>query len=90
MGAVVGGTFPDEVAEVRSEYPELFLLVPGYGAQGATAEDVARAFVGRTGAIVPASRSLIGAHRGKPGGQFADHVRAAVLAMREEIGACLS
>jgi len=89
VGAVVGGTFPTELAEVRAEFPSLFFLVPGYGAQGATARDVARAFVGRTGAVVAASRSLIGAHRGKPGTQFADHVRSAVLAMREEIGACL-
>ncbi|HAZ27731.1 TPA: orotidine-5'-phosphate decarboxylase, partial [Candidatus Acetothermia bacterium] len=89
MGAVVGGTYPDELAQVRAAFPSLFLLVPGYGAQGAKAEDVARAFVGGTGAVVAASRSLIGAHQGKPGVRFAEHVRAAVLTMREEIRACL-
>jgi orotidine-5'-phosphate decarboxylase len=89
VGAVVGGTYPDELAEVRDAFPSLFLLVPGYGAQGAGARDVARAFVGKTGAIVAASRSLIGAHRGKPAHEFPDHVRAAVVRMREEIGSCV-
>lgn len=90
LGCVVGGTYPEELAQLRAGFPELFFLVPGYGAQGATARDVARAFVGKTGAVVAASRSLLGAHRDRPGGGFADHVRAAVVRMREEIGACLS
>ncbi|MCR4392321.1 MAG: orotidine-5'-phosphate decarboxylase [Candidatus Acetothermia bacterium] len=90
IGGVVGGTYPDELAEVRAEFPSLFLLVPGYGAQGAKAEEVARAFVGGTGAVVAASRSIIGAHRGKPGARFAEHAREAVLRMREEIARCLA
>lgn len=90
IGAVVGGTYPDDMAAIRTEFPSLFLLVPGYGAQGATARDVARAFVRGTGALVAASRSIIGAHRGKPGAHFADQAREAALRMREEITRCLA
>jgi len=90
IGGVVGGTYPDELAEIRARFPSLFLLVPGYGAQGAKAQDVARAFVGGTGAVVAASRSILGAHRDRPGARFAEHVRAAVLTMREEIVRCLA
>jgi orotidine-5'-phosphate decarboxylase len=65
VGAVVGATFPQEVAEARELLPRSVLLLPGVGAQGARAEDLAAAFsVGPAGAIVTASRSVIYADRG--------------------------
>ncbi|MDZ7704346.1 MAG: orotidine-5'-phosphate decarboxylase, partial [Trueperaceae bacterium] len=44
VGAVVGATHPQVLREVRRALPYSVLLVPGYGAQGARAEDVAGAF----------------------------------------------
>ena len=64
VGAVVGATYPEQLAELRTEMPHACLLVPGFGSQGGTAEDVAPAFdqKGR-GAIINNSRGIIFAHR---------------------------
>ena len=60
VGAVVGATFPREVAEARRLLPQTVLLLPGIGAQGGTPEDVAGAFAGGpASALVAASRSVI-------------------------------
>jgi len=60
VGAVVGATYPDEARQLREMMPEQLFLVPGYGAQGATAADCAASFrPDGTGAIVNASRSVI-------------------------------
>ena len=59
-GAVTGATWPQELKELRSRLPHTFFLVPGYGAQGGTAEDVQYAFDrDGHGAIVNASRSIM-------------------------------
>ena len=58
-GAVVGATWPEELAALRKRMPHVPLLVPGYGSQGGTAEDVAGAFASDgTGAIVNSSRGI--------------------------------
>ena len=60
VGAVVGATFPREVAEARALLPQTVLLLPGIGAQGGAPADVAAAFAaGRASALVSASRSVI-------------------------------
>jgi orotidine-5'-phosphate decarboxylase len=65
VGAVVGATFPQPVAEARQLLPRSVLLLPGVGAQGARPEDLAEAFsVGPAGALVSASRSVLYADRG--------------------------
>jgi orotidine-5'-phosphate decarboxylase len=65
VGAVVGATFPQEVAEARQLLPRSVLLLPGVGTQGARAEDLAEAFaIGPAGALVSASRSVLYADRG--------------------------
>lgn len=59
VGAVVGATHPADLARLRGLLPGVWLLVPGYGAQGATAADVAAAFrPDGLGAIVNSSRSV--------------------------------
>lgn len=64
VGAVVGATYPREVAEIRRLLPQSVLLLPGIGAQGAGPADVARAFTsGPASALVSASRSVIYAYR---------------------------
>ena len=59
VGAVVGATHPRELAELRIALPNVWFLVPGYGAQGGTAADVQPAY--RTdglGAVVNSSRGV--------------------------------
>lgn len=60
VGAVVGATYPQQLAALRKRMPTAWILVPGYGAQGGKAEDVALAFgADGLGAVVNASRSLM-------------------------------
>jgi orotidine-5'-phosphate decarboxylase len=67
VGAVVGATYPAEARQLRTMMPEQIFLVPGYGAQGATADDCAASFKpDGTGAIVNASRSVIYAYDKNP------------------------
>jgi len=62
VGAVVGATYPDEARRLRLLMPDTLFLVPGYGAQGATAADAVagRRSDGR-GVLVSSSRGVIGA-----------------------------
>ncbi len=63
IGAVVGATYPEQLAELRSIMPHTWILIPGYGAQGGTAQDVAHGFDSRgLGAIVNSSRGIIFAY----------------------------
>ena len=89
-GAVVGATYPSDMRELRRRLEHTFFLVPGYGAQGGTAEDVQYAFDKKgCGAIVNASRSIMCAWQktGGDGHDFQDAARAAAEAMRDAIGA---
>lgn len=87
-GAVVGATYPSDLRALRKRLEHTFFLVPGYGAQGGTAEDVQYAFdkYGR-GAIVNASRSIMCAWQktGKDGMDYQDAARATAEAMRDDI-----
>jgi orotidine-5'-phosphate decarboxylase len=68
VGAVVGATFPREVAQARELLPRSVLLLPGIGAQGASPADVAAAFAaGPASALVSASRSIIYASKERGG-----------------------
>lgn len=64
VGAVVGATYPEQLHELRAAMPHCWLLVPGFGAQGGTAGDVAGAFDEQgLGALVNSSRGIIFAHQ---------------------------
>ena len=87
-GAVAGATYPEELQKLRARMPHTFLLVPGYGAQGGTAEDVQYAFQkDGHGAIVNSSRGIICAWQktGKDGKDFGDAARDAAIAMRDDL-----
>jgi len=88
LGAVVGATHPKTLKELRRRLPDTFFLVPGYGAQGGTADDVRHAFneLGR-GAIVNASRSIMCAWQktGKDGIDYQEAALAAAVKMRDEL-----
>jgi orotidine-5'-phosphate decarboxylase len=95
VGAVVGATYPEQLPNLRAEMPGAIFLVPGFGAQGGRAEDVALAFddSGR-GAIINSSRDIIFAHRkpehaGVPASRFEEAVLAAARAAKVQIDAAL-
>jgi orotidine-5'-phosphate decarboxylase len=81
-GAVVGATYPEELAGLRRAMPGVLFLVPGYGAQGGTARDVASAFDSRgRGAIINSSRGIIEAYlRPEMKERFGDDWQEAVSA----------
>jgi orotidine-5'-phosphate decarboxylase len=59
VGAVVGATYPAELSDLRKMMPEVIFLVPGFGAQGGTAADVAAAFhADGLGSIINSSRGI--------------------------------
>jgi orotidine-5'-phosphate decarboxylase len=104
VGAVVGATHREVGAELRRKFPNMFFLVPGYGAQGATAEDIREFFdTDSRGCIVNSSRGIIGAwtkdERGADGASaltadeaielLAETSRSAALRMKEELGGVL-
>jgi orotidine-5'-phosphate decarboxylase len=63
VGMVVGGTAPDVTAALRQKYDKVWLLIPGYGSQGAEAADCVRfCKADGTGALINASRSIIYAY----------------------------
>ena len=83
VGAVVGATYPEEMKYLRTLMPHIPFLIPGYGAQGGTAEDVKHGFIpDGTGAIVNASRSIIYASNGK---DWKEAAQMAAAKMAEEL-----
>lgn len=96
VGAVVGATHPQQGSRLRQLLPHTFFLVPGYGAQGATAQDLRGCFDSKgQGAIVNSSRGIIAAWKSsKYAGAFtkenwAQASRQAVIDMREDLNSVL-
>jgi orotidine-5'-phosphate decarboxylase len=89
IGAVVGATQPHTMQSIRKRLPRSFFLLPGYGAQGATAEMTRAAFTDGVGALVSASRSILYAHREKKyadaAGDWEKCVERAVLDMKADL-----
>lgn len=90
VGAVVGATYPDDARRARELMPNAIILVPGYGAQGASADDsVAAARADGSGILVNASRSLMYAWRKRPDSTPAEAAAEAAKTMRAELNAAL-
>jgi orotidine-5'-phosphate decarboxylase len=90
IGAVVGATYPEHARRARELMPNAIILVPGYGAQGAGAEDAVRAArPDGLGVIVNASRSLMYAFLNRP--NLSPEVAAAAAAeeMRQSLNSAL-
>lgn len=67
VGAVVGATWPEQLAELREAMPNCWFLVPGFGSQGGSAKDVAGAFdENGLGAIINNSRGILFAYQKEP------------------------
>ena len=95
VGAVVGATYPEMSRILRKLMPHTYFLVPGYGAQGGTAEDLKYCFnEDGLGAIVNSSRGIIAAYKkdtyAKFGPEhFAEASRQAVIDMVADINSVL-
>ena len=89
VGAVVGATYPEQLGELRKALPHTFFLVPGYGAQGGGAKDVAPAFdENGIGAVINSSRGIMCAWKKEEGLDPKDYAQAArreAIRMRDEI-----
>ena len=95
IGMVIGGTTTDQATELRRKYPHIIYLVPGYGAQGASAADCVRLCrADGSGALISASRSIIYAF-GNPryqqrfGDDWEKCVEQACLDMKADLAAAL-
>ena len=92
VGAVVGATYPKQLKELRKALPNTLFLVPGYGAQGGAAQDVAQGFdKNGLGAVVNSSRGIMCAWRKENCApeEYAAAARREALRMRDEITACV-
>ncbi|MDI6732908.1 MAG: orotidine-5'-phosphate decarboxylase [Planctomycetota bacterium] len=86
VGAVVGATFPEEARIIRGLLPLAIFLVPGYGAQGAKADDLRDYFnTDGVGAIINASRSIIYAYENPTKKNWQDAIQQAVIEMNNQI-----
>ena len=91
VGCVIGATYPEMGRTLRQVMPKAYILVPGYGAQGGTAESLRPYFnEDGLGAIVNSSRGIIAAYKQEKYKKFgpehfAEASRAAVVDMIEDI-----
>ena len=92
LGLVIGGTHIEEAAEIRARYEDSFFLIPGYGAQGGTADDIARYLDKHSnGGVVNSSRAVLLAYKKQPGVAFDEAARNECIKMKEAIAhACNS
>lgn len=87
---VVGATYPEEIAKVRETVGDnMWLLVPGIGAQGGDLEKTLTAGLSsrKDGLIINSSRGIIFASQGA---DFADTARAKTLELKNEINSLRS
>ena len=92
VGGVVGATYPEQLESLRKVAPHTFFLIPGYGAQGGKANDIAKAFDSNgIGGIVNSSRGLMCAYKSDlwkdkfTEEEFEKATRAEALRMKEEL-----
>ncbi|NLZ49218.1 MAG: orotidine-5'-phosphate decarboxylase [Clostridiales bacterium] len=87
IGAVVGCTYSYEAEEIRKQLDSTFFLIPGYGAQGGKAKDVALYLKDGNGGVVNSSRAILLAYRKNENGEkeFDLWAREEAIRMRDEI-----
>lgn len=89
IGAVVGATYPEEINSLRGLMPTQIFLIPGYGAQGGSIEDIKPAFYkGKKGALVNSSRGITFAYEKSAKfspENYPEAAHEAVLEMQEEM-----
>ena len=92
IAAVVGATYPEQLKQIRETAPHTFFLIPGYGAQGGKAGDIALGFdKNGIGGIINASRSLMCAYKSDKWKDkvkeedYANATRLEAIRMRDEL-----
>ena len=97
ISAVVGATYPKQLKDLRKTAPHTFFLIPGYGAQGGKAEDIALGFDSNgIGGIVNSSRGLMCAYKSDlwkdkyTEERFAEATRQEAIRMRNELNGAIS
>lgn len=93
VGAVVGATYPEQMRALRKTMPRSIFLVPGFGAQGGSAEDAAIAFDARgVGAVVNSSRQILYAYRDEHqnGIDYRDAIEAAARTARDQLNEAIA
>ena len=94
VGAVIGATYPEQAVGLRKIMPNAFMLIPGYGAQGAGADEAVASFTAYgKGGIVNASRSIMTAWKAKSSyfgpEDFGKAARFEAEDMKEKLNAAL-
>lgn len=96
VAAVVGATYPQQLQELRALMPHTYFLIPGYGAQGGKAEDIALGFdKDGLGGIINASRSLMCAYKSDlwkdkySEEEYGKATRAEAIRMRDELNSAI-
>lgn len=85
LGLVIGGTHTEEASAIRAAYQNTFFLIPGYGAQGGKAADIARYLNKGNGGVVNSSRGILLAWKKQPGVDYAEAAYNECVRMREDI-----
>lgn len=88
VGAVVGATHPEEAADLRKRMPHTFFLIPGYGAQGGSADMLKVCFdKNGLGGVVNSSRGILCAYKNHEykGMNYFEAARMACLDMRADL-----
>ena len=90
IGGVIGCTHVEEGKEIRNRYSNMFFLIPGYGAQGGTAKDVALYLKNGNGGVVNSSRGILLAYKKENRElEFAECARNEAINMRDAIRAAV-
>lgn len=93
VGAVVGATYPEQGKELRARMKNTFFLIPGYGAQGGSADGLAGCFdENGLGGVVNASRSILCAYKkdAYKGMAFDEAARAEAIRMKEDLARAIN
>lgn len=87
IGGVVGCTHVEEGIKLRADLNKMFFLIPGYGAQGGKAEDVALYLHQGNGGVVNSSRGILLAYKKVEDGEknYGECARKEAVRMRDDI-----
>lgn len=87
LGLVVGATSREDGKEIRERYKDMFFLIPGYGYQGGTGEDIKLYLNSGNGGIVNSSRGIMLNYKNYADGEdrFSFYTRDAVKKMKGDI-----
>jgi len=92
VGAVMGCTNTEEIGRIRKQTPSVFFLIPGFGAQGGRAADVALYLNGGNGGVVNSSRAILLNYRKYADGErrYAEYARAEAVSMNVRIAGAIT